>query len=70
MVLSEIPANATAVGVPARVVRIAGEKTDFVERVDQISVTDPVQKELQALQSRLDFLEQEMEKHLAKERVS
>ncbi len=70
VVLSEIPANATAVGVPARVVRIAGEKTDFVERVDQISVTDPVQKELQALQSRLDFLEQEMEKHLAKERVS
>ena len=70
VVLSEIPANAPAVGVPARVVRIAGEKTDFVERVDQISVTDPVQKELQALQSRLDFLEQEMEKHLAKERVS
>ena len=70
VVLSEIPANATAVGVPARVVRIAVEKTDFVERVDQISVTDPVQKELQALQSRLDFLEQEMEKHLAKERVS
>ena len=70
VVLSEIPPEATAVGVPARVVRIAGEKTDFVERVDQISVTDPVQKELQALQSRLDFLEQEMEKHLAKERVS
>ena len=70
VVLSEIPANATAVGVPARVVRIAGDKTDFVERVDQISVTDPVQKELQALQSRLNFLEQEMEKHLAKERVS
>ena len=70
VVLSEIPANATAVGVPARGVRIAGEKTDCVERVDQISVTDPVQKELQALQSRLDFLEQEMEKHLAKERVS
>ena len=42
VVLKEIPENATAVGVPARVVRIAGEKTNFVGNVDQVSVTDPV----------------------------
>ena len=57
VVLKEIPENATAVGVPARVVRIAGEKTNVVGDVDQVSVTDPVQKELEAINSRLTWLE-------------
>ena len=57
VVLKEIPENATAVGVPARVVRIAGEKTNFVGDVDQVSATDPVQKELEAINSRLTWLE-------------
>lgn len=57
VVLKEIPESATAVGVPARVVRIAGEKTNFVGDVDQVSVTDPVQKELEAINSRLTWLE-------------
>ena len=57
VVLKEIQENATAVGVPARVVRIAGEKTNFVGDVDQVSVTDPVQKELEAINSRLTWLE-------------
>lgn len=57
VVLKEIPENATAVGVPARVVRIAGEKSNFVGDVDQVSVTDPVQKELEAINSRLTWLE-------------
>ncbi len=58
VVLSEVPPEATAVGVPARVVRIAGERVDYCGEVDQIHVTDPVQKELQALSSRLEWLEQ------------
>ena len=58
VVLGEVPPNCTAVGVPARVVRIAGEKVDYASQVDQIHVTDPVQKELQALNSRLEWLEQ------------
>ena len=57
VVLKEIPPNATAMGVPARVVRIAGQKVDYATSVDQISVPDPVQKELQALSSRLEFVE-------------
>ena len=57
VVLREVPENATAVGVPARVVRIAGEKVNYAERVDQVSIPDPVQKELQAIQSWLEFLE-------------
>jgi len=69
VVLSEVPDNATAVGIPARIVRIAGERTDFAERVDQISITDPVQKELQALQSRLEFLEKQLDKEKKHETV-
>ena len=61
VVLTEIPPEATAVGVPARVVRIAGEKVDYATAVDQIHVTDPVQKELQALSSRLEWLEKYMD---------
>ena len=66
VVLKEIPPNATAVGVPARVVRIAGEKVDYASRVDQIHVTDPVQKELQAISSRLEFLERMMDEESRK----
>lgn len=61
VVLDEVPENATAVGVPARVVRIAGERVDYAAQVDQVSVTDPVKKEVQAIQSRLEFLEKAME---------
>ncbi len=58
VVLSEIPPNSTAVGVPARVVRLAGERTDYAGRVDQISVSDPVSQELCALRGRILRLEQ------------
>ena len=61
VVLSEIPPDATAVGVPARVVRIAGEKVNYASNVDQIHITDPLQKELQAISSRLEFVEHLLE---------
>ena len=67
VVLGEVPENATAVGIPARVVRVAGQRPDFAEKVDQVNVTDPVQKELQAIQSRLEFLEKLMEKKIQEE---
>ena len=57
VVLSEIPPNATAVGVPAKVVRLAGEKVDYASEVDQIHVPDPVAAELAALRARIDALE-------------
>ena len=69
VVLSEIPPNATAVGVPARVVRIAGEKVDYASDVDQIHVTDPVQKELQALSSRLEWLEKMIDENTRSQNV-
>jgi len=61
VVLKEIPPNSTAVGVPARVVRIAGETVNFAGEVDQIHVTDPVSLELSALREQLELLEQKME---------
>lgn len=57
VVLSEIPPDSTAVGVPARVVRIAGKRVNYAAEVDQVSVTDPVEIELSALREQLQILE-------------
>ncbi len=56
VVLREIPEDSTAVGIPARVVRIAGQKVNFAGEVDQVSVADPVSAELAALRSELEEL--------------
>lgn len=58
VVLTEVPADATAVGVPARVVRVANKTVNFAGDVDQINVTDPVALELAALREQLLILEQ------------
>jgi len=57
VVLKEIPPDSTAVGVPARVVRVAGEKVNFAAEVDQINITDPVTVELSALRQHIEVLE-------------
>ena len=56
VVLKEVPPCSTAVGVPARIVRIAGEKIDYADEVDQIHITDPVAAELIALRQALEKL--------------
>ncbi len=56
VVLKEVPPYSTAVGVPARIVKIAGERIDYADAVDQIHVTDPVAAELAALRSALKKL--------------
>lgn len=58
VVLSQVPENATVVGAPAQVVSISGVRTDFVGRVDQIGIDDPVQQKLQTLERRLRQLEE------------
>ena len=55
VVLTEIPENATAVGVPARVVRVGGQKV--VDQLDQVHVPDPLAQEIEALKARLAILE-------------
>ena len=61
VVLSEIPPDSTAVGVPARVVRVAGERVDYTSNVDQIHGLDPVKIELTAVKEQLNLLEKAME---------
>ena len=53
VVLSEVPANSTAVGVPARVVRLNGVR---VEQLDQVHIPDPVSQELCRLEHQIDLL--------------
>ena len=53
VVLSEIPSDSTAVGVPARVVKRKGIKTNYAGEVDQVSVSDPITEELAAIRRAL-----------------
>ena len=57
VVLSEIPAGATAVGAPAQVVRVYGRKVDYAAEVDQTSVKSPMLERLEALSDRVELLE-------------
>lgn len=53
VVLSEIPPDSTAVGIPARVVRRQGVKVDYATEVDQVNISDPVAEELAAIRKAL-----------------
>jgi serine O-acetyltransferase len=57
VVLKEVPPDATAVGVPARIVNIAGVKVNYADAIDQVSITDPVAVELSALCAQVQLLE-------------
>ena len=57
VVLSEVPPDATAVGIPAQIVRIAGQSTHYADEVDQTSVKSPTLERLSALDHRVEALE-------------
>ena len=62
VVLQEVPANATAVGVPAQIVRVNGEKVRrYADEVDQTSVENPTLKRLDELSRRVAQLEKLLE---------
>ncbi len=52
VVLRPVPADSTCVGVPGRVVRLAGKRVDL----DQIHMPDPVAQEFSRMQEELDAL--------------
>ena len=58
VVLSEVPENCTAVGIPAHIVRRDGER--IRDDLDQVHIPDPVENELNAIRARLEALEKEM----------
>ena len=63
VVLNEVPENSTAVGVPARIVRINGVKPELL---DHIHISDPVSQEICALNSKVERLQKrikELEKN-------
>ncbi len=58
VVLNEIPADSTAVGTPAQVVKMNGEKIDIL---DQIHYTNPVNTEIQRLSREIEELKKKLE---------
>ncbi|TQI67227.1 serine O-acetyltransferase [Clostridium sp. KNHs216] len=63
VVLDEVPDNATAVGVPARIVRLNGVRPC---NLDQIHVADPVAQELCQMEIRLKNIQNLLEEALGK----
>ena len=62
VVLQEVPEGATAVGVPAQIVRVNGEKVrHYVDEVDQTSVENPTLKRLEELTRRVNELEKRLQ---------
>jgi len=57
VVVSSVPANATVVGVPGRVVAVRNPDTDTVERLP-----DPVGERLEALEGKIAELEKRLER--------
>ena len=57
VVLSEVPQNTTAVGVPARIIR----KDLGAEEMDQIHIPDPVSQELCRLEKKIRELEKRLD---------
>lgn len=62
VVLREVPPNCTAVGVPARVVRVSGKPVYYADDIDQIHMADPVLEELSMLTQRVAELEQQVDR--------
>lgn len=61
VVLDAVPEDATAVGVPARVVKIGSKKVGCAsEQLDQIHVADPVSMELCRLRGELERLQNQV----------
>lgn len=58
VVLEEVPDNATAVGVPARVVRINGKRVQ--DDLDHVHIPDPVAQEICRVERRIYELEKKL----------
>ncbi len=63
VVLKDVPENSTAVGIPAKVVRRDGAKTELL---DHGNVPDPVARELNAMKEKIEALQRELAELKAK----
>jgi len=68
VVLQAVPENATAVGVPAQIVRVNGEKVHhYADEVDQTNVANPTLQKICMLNQRILELEKKLEELQKKE---
>lgn len=58
VVLHEVPANATVVGVPAKIVKLNGERCDDLDQ----DLPDPITEEITKLTARITALEEALKK--------
>lgn len=58
VVLGNVPANCTAVGIPAHIVKRDGEKVKTEADLDQVNIPDPVENEIESLEKRVAKLEE------------
>lgn len=55
VVIKDVPANSTVVGVPGRITKQDGKKIDI--SLDHIHILDPIMQSIEELQKRIDKLE-------------
>ena len=67
VVLEEVPPSATAVGIPARVVRLGNQRV-CDEDLDQIHIPNPVEQEIMNLGKRVCMLEMQLHEQKTKEK--
>lgn len=61
VVLSEVPDNCTAVGIPARVVRQGGKRVkEELSGMDQVHMPDPVAQQMCLLEMKIEKLEKKL----------
>ena len=58
VVLGPVPENATAVGIPAHVVRVEGKKPEV--DLDQIHIPDPVSQDIENIRAKMELLEEKL----------
>ena len=58
VVLHDVPAGATVVGVPGKVVRIEGKPVNHADELDHPTVEDPLEIEMRRLMHRVAALEE------------
>ncbi len=68
VVLQPLPPNATAVGVPARIVRVGGRKVTADGQLDHVHTPDPVSQEMCRINAEIKRMRQRIEQ-LEKEKA-
>lgn len=61
VVLSEVPPDATAVGIPAQIVKVAGRTTHYTDEMDHVSIISPVMEKIAELSLRIEELEDKLQ---------